>query len=55
MSTEANNVDIERLDVQMTELLEYVYPCPNRELNIALPLAPQKCTRQVHSYLKDNS
>jgi hypothetical protein len=39
MSTEANNVDIERLDAQMTELLEYVYPSPNRELNIALSLA----------------
>ena len=41
MSEQAGNIDLERLDAQMTELLEYVYSFPNKEIKA---LAVQECT-----------
>lgn len=32
MTGQAGNIDLERLDAQMTELLEYVYSFHNKEI-----------------------
>lgn len=41
---QASNVDIERLDAQMTDLLEYVYSSPEKEISIALAVFIQEYT-----------